>query len=194
MKSFEYIVSFVIDNLEGGYYHPNMLLDGRVTDQRYKYSGETFLGIDRLAGGSLNYTASGIKFWSIIDNANAKDTWSWNYKGGVLYNQLRTLAGEIIKPEYERLSKKYLSEKSIKLINGDDRLRFNFIYSTWNGSGWFKYFAEKLNDYVINNTDIESLVNFVVDLRINSTNSLIKQGGNKIKLIIGQLQEFKKKI
>jgi hypothetical protein len=47
---FDKITSLVIDKLEGGYYHPNMLIDGRVKDIRYSGSGETMFGIDRLKG------------------------------------------------------------------------------------------------------------------------------------------------
>ena len=45
----------IIDKLEGGYYHPDMLEDGRIKDSRYSASGETMMGIDRKAGGKIHF-------------------------------------------------------------------------------------------------------------------------------------------
>lgn len=187
---FKNITQFVIDNLEGGYYHPNMLKDGRVTDQRYKNSGETMFGIDRVAGGSINKTPAGIKFWSIIDNANAKNLWKWNYKGGSLAPQLKELVAEIMFPVYNNYAKNYFSNQSKSIVESDNRLLFNFIYASWNGPAWFKMFAEKINTAIasgINNTD--KLTEIAINTRKNSTNSLIKQGGNIIEKIIDQLKK-----
>lgn len=183
------VVGFVIDNLEGGYYHPQMLVDGRVKDQRYSNSGETMFGIDRKAGGAINDTTAGKQFWSLIDNANAKNTWKWNYKGGQLGDQLKKLAADIIYPEYDSFSKKYLSPKAKQLVESDDRLLFNFVYASWNGAGWFKKFADKFNAAVAAGvTNLDELTKVAVAARTESSNSLIAQGGNKIANIIDQLK------
>src|SRR2546427_74931 len=131
----------VIDKLEGGYFHPNMLLDGRVKDQRYKDSGETMFGIDRKAGGAINNTDAGKKFWVVIDAADAKNKWKWNYKGGALEPQLRSLASDVMYPEYNKYATSYLTPQSRNLIEKDGGLLFHFIYGTWNGPGWFQKFA-----------------------------------------------------
>jgi hypothetical protein len=187
---FNNITQFVIDNLEGGYYHPNMLKDGRVTDQRYKNSGETMFGIDRLAGGSINKTPAGIKFWSIIDNANAKNFWKWNYKGGSLAPQLKELVGEIMFPVYNNYAKLYFSNQSKNIVEKDNRLLFNFIYASWNGPAWFKMFAEKINTAIASGiTNTDKLTEIAIKTRKNSTNSLIKQGGSIIEKIIDQLKK-----
>lgn len=180
--SFDTVVSQVIDNLEGGYYHPNMLRDGRIKDQRYKNSGETMMGIDRVAGGSINNTAAGKKFWGLIDRANAKDRWSWNYRGGALEPKLRKLAGDMIKPLFLNHINRYLTPQAKQLVLSDNRLLFNFIYAAWNGEGWFQRFSKKVNQAVENGvTDTDELFDVAIDARISSGNSLIKQGGQKIK-------------
>lgn len=189
-QSFVDSVKVVIDNLEGGYYHPQMLKDGRVKDSRYSNSGETMFGIDRKAGGTINDTPAGKKFWAIIDNANASVNWKWNYKGGALGNELKQLAAEIIYPEYQRMSKKYLSPKTKQLVDSDKRLLFNFIYATWNGEGWFKRFAAPINNAVASGTtNLDELTKIAVSTRTQSRNSLIAQGGRKIEGIIDKLKE-----
>ena len=181
-QDFNTIVGQVIDQLEGGYYHPDMLKDGRVKDARYGSSGETMFGIDRLNGGSLNTSPAGIEFWNLIDTAKASQTWKWNYKGGDLAPKLKTLVGEMMKPTYETLSKTYLSSEAKQLVDSDKRLTFNFVYAVWNGAGWFKGFATKVNAAVASGTtDLNKLYDIVIQARTTSTNSLMSQGGKKIE-------------
>lgn len=199
--TFRDFTEFTINNMEGGYYHPNMLLDGRVTDQRYATSGETMFGIDRRNGGNINTSESGIKFWTLIDNANAKDEWRWNYYGGNLKEQLIDLVAEIMQPLYMYFANKYLTTESINIMNKDNRLVFHFVYATWNGAWWFRYFAGIFNKAVASGIkDTNQLTDIVVNSRINNVdmygknNSLIAQGGRKIKIIIIPLSpDYKKK-
>jgi hypothetical protein len=193
IKDFGTVVATVIDKLEGGYYHPDMLKDGRVKDSRYGSSGETMMGIDRVAGGTINTTETGKQFWSLIDNVNARSSWTWGYRGGELESQLRTLAGQIIYPVYNRNSQNYLSSQARALVESDGRLLFNFIYASWNGSGWFKKFASDMNEAVASGvTDTNQLCRVAINSRVNEgltkgsePNSLIAQGGKKIAGIIG---------
>jgi hypothetical protein len=179
------IVGNVIDNLEGGYYHPDMLKDGRVKDGRYSASGETMMGIDREKGGTINTTPEGIKFWNLIDLANARSEWKWLHRGGQLEPQLRELTGKMIKPLYDKFSTKYLSGPALKIVNSNPKLLFNFAYSVWNGEGWFNKFAEEVNKAVSRGvTDPEELAALAVKNRINSGNSLISQGGQKIAKLL----------
>lgn len=193
-KLYKKIVAFVIDNLEGGYYHPDMLKDGRIKDSRYSRSGETMFGIDRLRGGSLNTSKAGREFWAIIDNANARKNWKWNYKGGDLAPKLKELVAEIMYPQYERLAIRYLSSTAKKIVDNDPRLLFNFIYATWNGSGWFQRFAKALNLEIAKGyKDPDYLTKFVILQRVNNKSSLISQGGRKIARIINNVPKSVKK-
>jgi len=47
-------------------------------------------------------------------------------------------------------------------------LIFNFSYAVWNGSGFFKYYATKLNEAIKNGvTDPKKLSDLIIDARIN---------------------------
>jgi len=71
------IVQAIVDNLEGGYYHPTHAYSSTTKTLKpsfsvYKNSGETLYGIDRFAGntegikqGPANQT--GIAFWAAVD-------------------------------------------------------------------------------------------------------------------------------
>lgn len=181
VKDFDGIVAKVIDKLEGGYYHPDMLQDGRVRDARYGNSGETMMGIDRKAGGDINTTPEGIEFWKLIDDANARTEWKWGYRGGSLESQLRKLAGKMIKRYYDKYASRYLSSKALTIVNENPKLLFNFVYAVWNGPGWFKNFADDINLAVDKGiTDPEELAKIQIKDRLDSGNSLVAQGGKKI--------------
>ena len=198
-QKFKTLSDTVVDKLEGGYYHPNMLKDGRVKDSRYKSSGETMFGIDRDKGGTINDTADGVAFWKAIDNANAKNKWPWLYKGGSLAPTLLHHVAKIQQEQFNDLANRYLSKESLALIANDDRLLFNFIYATWNGSGWFKKFATDFNKKVASGErNSDRLVEYAIKLRTeeglkpgSSPNSLIKQGGNKIASFINSLKNVR---
>ena len=188
---FQSVVFQIIDNLEGGYYHPDMLLDGRVKDKRYSASGETMFGIDRLKGGSINNTIAGKKFWSIIDNAGARSKWRWNYKGGQLEPELKTLAAQMILPLYNNLSNNYLTKKAIEIVNKNAVLLFHFVYATYNGAGWFKKFATDINTALASGIlDPVQLIQIALNSRLkegltkgSKPNSLIVQSAKKIQSI-----------
>lgn len=194
---FKDIVSKVIDKLEGGYFHPNMLKDGRVKDARYSASGETMFGIDRLKGGSINSTSAGKRFWLLIDQAGAANNWKWNYKGGLLEPELKSLAAEMIEPLYNNLSKNYLTTKAIQIVNNTPALLFHFIYATYNGSGWFKKFATDITTAIASGiTDPVQLAKIAINSRTNEgltkgskPNSLIVQSGKKIAAMYNILKE-----
>jgi hypothetical protein len=180
----------VIDKLEGGYFHPAMLDDGRL-DAKYKgvygKSGETMFGIDRVAGGNLNNSVSAKKFWKIIDNAGAKSKWKWNYRGGSLESELKELTVEIMYPHYLRLTKQFLSEKSQKIVETDRRLLFHFIYASWNGSGYFQKFAKDINNAVLQTKNKNELANIAIRSRVTSGVKLISLGGQRIGIIFNSI-------
>jgi hypothetical protein len=184
-NKFKEVTKLVIDNLEGGYFNP---LWHNVKDTRYNTSGETMFGIDRKNGGYLNTTPSGLKFWALIDKNKNQKVWKWNFRGGNLEKELIDLTSEIIYPEFLKLENLYLKPKAIELVNNNDKLLFNFIYATWNGSGWFKKFATDFNEAIAKGeTNAEKLIQVVLNSRLNEglkknskPNSLIAQGGKKI--------------
>lgn len=185
------MVNLVINNLEGGYYHPDMLKDGRVSDGRYGGSGETMFGLDREAGQTESTGPAGREFWSFIDSQNARTNWKWNYMGKdnpALESKLRQLAGDVMKPQYIDNTRRYLSPDAADIISKDPALTFNFVYATWNGPGWFQRFAKIINQEVASgNTDPKSLLRIAVDRRISSGNSLIAQGGPKVDKITNRI-------
>jgi murein DD-endopeptidase MepM/ murein hydrolase activator NlpD len=187
---FNKIIDIIIDNLEGGYYHPDMLQDGRVKDSRYGSSGETMFGMDRKAGNTER-TQAGREFWALIDAENARQKWPWNYMGGNLAPQLKAKVAEIMKPNFEDYLGRYMSEEARKIVMSNAGLTFNFAYAVWNGPGWFQRFARVINEKVANGvTDPKELLKIAVDTRknwsssSNSANSLIAQGGRKIEKIV----------
>lgn len=187
-KIFNDSTKLVIDQLEGGYFNPAW---HNVGDPRYSNSGETMYGLDRLRGNQ-EATATGKEFWSLIDKNKTKEVWVWNYKGGALADQLKNLAVQIMYPLYSSYAKLYLNDKAKKIIDNDPALLFHFVYATWNGSGWFKKFATDINTAV--NNGVTNLQQVAINSRTkeglqagSKPNSLIAQGGEKIKKIFETL-------
>jgi hypothetical protein len=194
----------VIDNFEGGYYHPQMYRDGRLnpnTDAFYKMrnSGETMFGLDRHAGHGLYYSSPRLsadvwtnlnyipsytfknndskEFWTYLDNADARNRWKWNDKGGSGGEMLKTLAAKILYPAFVSYSNKYFSEASKKIVFNNPKLLFHFIYAVWNGEGFFKKFAKVLNRDVANNVSIDNLVKLQI---LERANSAVSSSANKM--------------
>jgi len=206
-EQWEIVAEQVIDLLEGGYFHPNMFNDGRLSTQYqaiYSQSGETMYGLDRHAGHDLFYstprksssvqsnlayipgyaykTDAARQFWTLIDQANAADTWQWNYKGGTLGPQLRKLAAQIMYTTWQRYSNLYLNPQARQIVEKDPGLMLNFAWATWNGPGFFKYYADRINTKVnAGTTDPATLNADTISARLNSQYSTIRNGGQKLK-------------
>ncbi len=185
---FPQIVQTVIDKFEGGYFHPNMLSDGRLKDDPIYHKGpgrqessETMFGLDRKNGSYLYKNEAGRKFWKLIDDADAANKWAWNYRGGSLQPELKRLVSEIMYPVWEQWSRKYLKPLSKKIIESDKRLLVNFCYAIWNGEGFFRRFCRDF-DKAVNNgvTDINELLKVAINSRTNSGNDLIVKSGNNM--------------
>jgi len=200
VNKFNEMVQLVIDQLEGGYYHPNMLKTGAVKDSSYASSGETMFGIDRKNFGSPNDTVHGKNFWGLIDKANASKNWKWNYKGGDLAPELKKHAAGMLLPKYEEFSKRYLSPQAKAIVDSDKRLIFHFIYATYNGEGWFKKFAKDINNAVASGiTNTDKLTQIALDSRTkegikpgSKPNSLIEKSGKKMATFMDSLKEYAK--
>jgi len=204
----------VINNFEGGYFHPKMYFENPSKFSVYGTSGETMYGLDRHAGFDLFYKgkrkASNVrenlkfiesnkyeykneaskKFWSLIDSLDAKNKWEWNYPGGTNRNTLINLASEIIYPEFLRLSNVYLDENSQKIVFSNPKLLFHFIYATWNGAGFFKFYANELNKAVKASKNVNTIVQDQLNLRTNSNYSQIRTTGEKMKKLFSN-ENFK---
>jgi hypothetical protein len=140
------LTDIVIDNFEGGYYHPDMAQKMKPSDQALlAASGETMFGLDRKAGAQLAVYPEWKQFWDMIDKADARNKWKHYGLGGVLNAPLKELAGKIMYQWFNHLAAKYLIGNSIDKISADDRLVIHFSYASWNGPGWFKKFADALN-------------------------------------------------
>jgi len=155
-SDFDEMVKKVIDNLEGGYYHPDMLKDGRVKDGRYGKSGETMFGIDRKHGSYLEKTSEGSEFWKVIDDNKADFddssgkvvTWGHGYDGGELKSRLLGLVAKMMQRAFEKNMDNNFDDETKKIILSDKGLKFNFYYATWNGSGYFRDFASKIKSAI----------------------------------------------
>jgi len=183
-SDFGKVVDKIIDEFEGGYYHPDMLKDGRVKDSRYGGSGETMFGMDRQAGKQES-TSAGKEFWDIIDKENARSDWKYNYMlkdNPTLAGRLKGLIVQIMEPLFNQYMEKYLTPESREIVKNNPKLFFNFVYATYNGPGWFDKFAKIINNEVANgNTNPDSLADIDIMNRKNSGNSLIAQGARKLE-------------
>jgi len=162
---FKQSVNKVIDTLEGGYYHPNMVKDGRLKSS-YKMgkSGETMMGMDRKYGAGFAKTSAGKEFWSLMDKANASQNWKHNYMGGSLENKLKNLVADMIKPEYDSLSSKYLNSKAREIVKKSPD------------------FNEAVDSGITNPSELTKVA---IKARTQSGNSVIAQGGKKIAELMG---------
>lgn len=193
---FRKMVQKIIDNFEGGYYNPTTTYNSAMGK-----SGETMYGIDRKYGPESK-SGKGLEFWSLIDSDRKKnpDCYKLEYdpaKGkGKCYNpelanRLKSLIADMMRPQYDDLSQKFLSQEARKIVNSTPELLFNFTYLVWNGSGYFKKFSDKLNKEVESgNKDPQDLAKIMLDYRKNFSeysgfaNNLIRRGGRNMEKVL----------
>lgn len=187
---------YIIQNIEGGYYHPNMKAANPSKFAAMGISGETLFGMDRLHGGSLMTSDAGKKFWALVDAQNASSKWAYNYiPTGDLGAQLRSLACEMMYSQYTKLSATYLKDVQ-SLVSASKELEVHFFYACWNGAGWFQHFAQELTAEVQRQRALISKgkqtainYNLLIAQALYSRiynykgNRLIANGGNKISAI-----------
>lgn len=193
-ERFRIVTSRVIQLLEGGYYNPAW---HKVNDKRYGSSGETLYGIDRVAGDKLNTTTLGTQFWKLVDANKNKETWVLFYMPeSPLAEKLQFLVADMIYDQYVANLNAHGTSELIKAINEDPRLMFHYSYASWNGSGWFKKFAQDAVEFMKSNSGYtkDDLLNYCLNKRLTEglvkglpPNSLISQGGTKIKQFINSL-------
>jgi hypothetical protein len=194
-EKFDKITGKIIDKIEGGYYHPNMMKKNpkKFDPEVFGKSGETMFGLDRHAGHglfyktprpeerkdvfkNLSYIESGAyeyvsqdaeDFWTAIDDAGAKNNWEHGDRGGPLEKELRLLAGRIMQPSFNKYFKDYIDPEVQSVVREDEHLLFHFIYSTWNGPKFFKRFAQDINRaYRNGKTTADTLYKVAIDTRL----------------------------
>ncbi len=177
------ITEIVIDNLEGGYYHPRMKSAMKPSDQKIMGdSGETMFGIDRKHGTQLSKYPEWAEFWGIIDKAQPP-YWKHYYRGGVLEPKLKRLTASMMYGWFSTLAGKYLSPAALSAIAADPRLILHMSYASWNGEGWFKRFAQAL-EKALPLGEKEAIWNKAIESRTLSSNAVIRrQAVNMLKAV-----------
>lgn len=193
--------SIVIDHLEGGFWCPEMIADGRCKDSMWYHkgpgrseSGTTLFGWDRVNGADLikQNLLSGNAFWALIDKLNANKTWHYNYRGGEYESELRGYLCDVMFPAYDNYSKHYLTGKAQSIVNTSDRLTFHMAYAVWNGPGFFEHFAHDLNIAVANVPqypevkDVNALVEIAKYSRLHSV-PLIQRSAPEIISLMSKM-------
>lgn len=187
------LTKVVIDNLEGGYYHPDMLPQFNARSQAIlKASGETMFGLDRKAGVQLSAYPEWKSFWSIIDRDRSRfpTRWKHEYRGGNAESELKMLASVIMYKWFQYLAKKYILVGSLDEIENDERLIIHFSYAAWNGEGWFKKYATALNNAILKYPNNKEMIfNEAFKERLYATNkwgipnkTIRQQGQNMMNL------------
>jgi hypothetical protein len=205
MITFREVATAVIANLEGGYFHPSMLTDGRLKDPSgymsginpktgkkipgIRPSGETIFGIDRVNGADSRKEAPTAwdALWKYIADNNGPSTWRYNYpispKGTpAVESKLYELSCQIMEPAVNKLLNRYVKNTEIQdVIKSDGRLYFNFVYAVWNGEGWFKAWAKELTaEYNKGTKDSEQLATWFIRRRINNSYLLGPKQSNNV--------------
>lgn len=163
--TFDKVTDFVIKKFEGGYWNPycnHKSIGGSST--------ETMFGLDRY-NGNIERTDEGKKFFGIIDKEK-KDRgafrvgrkwyrmgefckkWTHGFKGGDKEAELRKLAIDIMRKNYERNSSAYFTPELKKRVEKSPGLTLHFSYATWNGPGFFQKFGRSMSNKIKNNPNI----------------------------------------
>lgn len=193
LEQFYKMTIIVIDNFEGGYYHPDMSKKWKASDQALlKDSGETMFGLDRMAGVQLNKYPEWRMFWDLVDldKNNNPLSWGYQYRGGKSEIRLKELASKIMYQWFSYLAGKYILIGSMDEIANDDRLIIHFSYASWNGEGWFQKYAKALNEAIIKfPSNKDAIFNEAIKARTMATNkmglpnrAIRQQGGHMMSL------------
>jgi len=168
----------IIRDLEGGYFHPYMLVDGRIPSKGsslYRTSGETYGGLDRHAGHDLFYRSQiphGLRsspidaalyvqqksdfrssddahFWRLLDSFTHRYKLPWNFRfPNPFQSQMAILISRIMTRQFHKNLIAFCSPRLASIIMSNPFLLAHFFYATWNGPGWFKRFAKSLDSLI----------------------------------------------
>ena len=190
----EDMVDLIIDNIEGGYYHPDMK-DKLKGGEAMGISGETMYGLDRKngAGSAVTDSTAGRNFWKLIDTYYGNHHGDTSYYGdkadgkrgisAAVGAQLRQYTREIIKAMFNDYAGRYLSNGAKAVIMSNPQLQLQFLYAVWNGPGHFQTFANLVNAAYSNGTRAAAaLYNIVADAR-RKKGGLFAIGADKLDAI-----------
>jgi hypothetical protein len=173
------ITKKVINKFEGGYWNPECAKYPGTKHPRkegaYSRSGETMFGLDREAGDIENAVPNeGKQFFGVIDKEKQRmgmesfcKKWKWNYGGGELREKLLDLAARIMKNLYDKNAGIFFKGDTKKVVESSKPLMLHFSYATWNGPGFFKNFADSINQGVKDGLPIRKLVKIAKEDRKN---------------------------
>ena len=196
------IADLIINNIEGGYYHPNYKTLKPSTFEKMGISGETMYGLDRKngAGSAVTTSAAGKKFWEIIDRefvAAKNDTKYWNDKAdGTKYisasvgRQLRPLADEVTLLNYDRYANLYLGSNARKRIENSPALMLQFAYLTWNGPGHFQKCAKRVANCIADGFNDKQIYDNLQQYRRGLSNNLFAIGADKLDQLLPQVENY----
>lgn len=192
------LAQIIIDNLEGGYYHPDMkpkLKNG------YKMgdSGETMFGLDRVKGNIEN-TQAGKDFFKKVDEyymQHHADTNYYNDKADGTHADipasvgtvLKDLAAEVILTRFNTYAAK-LDSAAKEVVLNDPALLIQFFYAVYNGAGKFEKFVNVINAaYSQGTQDAKTLYNLLQKERrswgtTETAKELYNKGADKLNKII----------
>jgi hypothetical protein len=191
------IINLVIDNLEGGYYHPDMK-DKLRNGERMLDSGETMFGIDRKNGAPqfTTKTPEAVKFWQMVDayfGAHHGDTSYYGDKAdgnkktpAAVGRQLRNFVKEMILDAYDDYND-YLSDGAKKIVESDPKLFMQFLYAVWNGPGNFQRFANLVNAAYSNGERAAQAFFDIVQTARRNKGGLFAEGADKLDALATQL-------
>jgi hypothetical protein len=180
------ITKKVIENFEGGYWNPFCPSHPKGGMGR---STETLFGLDRY-NGNIESTSEGKEFFRIIDDEKRAmgatssgsgsgmrwsnmdrfcKKWKWNSRGGNKEQKLKELASSIMKKRFDSHMSSFVKDpKTRQKIMNNDGLLIHMSYATWNGSGFFKKFADKLQQGVKQGMTDKQLIDLAVQSRAST--------------------------
>lgn len=187
------LITYIINNIEGGYYHPDMK-DKLRGGEALGISGETMYGLDRKngAGSAVTNSDAGQNFWRLIDanygTHHADTTYYGDMADGrrvpaVVGSQLKAYTQTIIKTMFDDYAGRYLSPGAKAVIMSNPQLQLQFLYAVWNGPGHFQTFANLVNAAYANGTRAAgALYQLVSDAR-RKKGGLFAIGADKLDAI-----------
>jgi hypothetical protein len=161
-KTFRDIFIDIVNNFEGGYFNTIMFEDGRIPSDdpnrsKYKTSGETLFGIDRINGPQ---TEAALKFWKYVDSLKPNGKSKWEYLSHGPENnkaELYKLGAKILEPKYIQKWNNIPSNLR-KIIESDGRLHTALAYGVWNGDLYYNKYIELItaeyNNGITNPTEL----------------------------------------
>ena len=169
----------IIDKFEGGYWNndktqpADKICANHPYSDMFKNSGETMFGLDRRAGAIETIKPEGVEFFKIIDDDKKKlgmaefcKKWTWNYRGGDKEEVLKNLAAKIMFKQYTNNMANFVKDPETKRrIENNKGLLLHMSYACWNGPGFFKGFAQKLQDGVKSGMSDRELIKVAKDSR-----------------------------